>query len=136
MLIPVPVLSKVGLMAEELFIDWVDLEWCWRAKKCGYCIIGCADITIKHTLGDRIQKIGSNMYPIRSPIRHYYIVRNAINLALRCDYINSAMRINLLFKALLYLIGFIVLGKPHLKHIFYSIKGLCNGITNKLGECR
>ena len=30
--IPAKTLTKTGLMQENFFIDWVDLEWCWRAK--------------------------------------------------------------------------------------------------------
>ena len=134
LLIPVSALKTIGLMTEELFIDWVDLEWCWRANSYGYYILGCADIAIQHKLGDSSKKVGSNTYPIRSAIRHYYIVRNSIHLAQRCNCINTSMRINLLFKAVLYLIGFSLLGKPRLKHFYFSIKGLYHGITNKLGE--
>ena len=32
-LIPIEMFSKVGLLEETLFIDGVDHEWCWRAKK-------------------------------------------------------------------------------------------------------
>lgn len=31
MLVPVSTLKDVGLMKEELFIDYVDIEWCLRA---------------------------------------------------------------------------------------------------------
>ena len=30
------IILDVGLMDESLFIDWVDFEWCWRAKSKGY----------------------------------------------------------------------------------------------------
>ena len=51
-------LSYIGLMKEDLFIVWVDMEWCWRAKKRGYKIIGNADVIINHRLGDNVKNIG------------------------------------------------------------------------------
>jgi len=45
-------------MNEDLFIDWVDFEWCWRARKKGYKIIGNANVVITHQLGDAAVTIG------------------------------------------------------------------------------
>jgi rhamnosyltransferase len=131
--IPSGMFNYIGFMDEELFIDWVDLEWCWRARAKGYKIIGCADIVIEHSLGDRVRRFGSHSYPIRSPIRHYYIIRNAIHLALKSKYITFGMRVNILMKSIRYIIGFTILGKPHWKHFIYSLKGFYHGITRKLG---
>ena len=126
-------LDKIGLMDEALFIDWVDLEWCWRAKAKGYKIMGCADVVIKHTLGDAVVNIASKSYSIRSPMRHYYIARNAVYLALYNKHISAAMRINLLIKCVRYLVGFTALGKPHWRHFIFTTKGLYHGIIKRLG---
>lgn len=132
-IIPSEVFNYVGFMDEELFIDWVDLEWCWRARAKGYKIVGCADVVIEHFLGDVVKKVGLKSYPIRSPIRDYYIIRNAIHLALRSEYITFGMRVNILVKSIRYMIGFTILGKPHWKHFIYSLKGFYHGITRKVG---
>jgi len=132
-MIPIEIFRDVGLMYEELFIDWVDLEWCWRARSKGYKIIGCADVVIEHSLGDVVIEVGLKSYSIRSPIRDYYIIRNAIHLALRSKYINFGMRINILMKSVKYIIGFTILGKPHWKHFIFSLKGFYHGITKKMG---
>lgn len=132
-IIPSEMFNYIGFMDEDLFIDWVDLEWCWRARAKGYVIIGCADVVIEHSLGDVAKKVGLRSYPIRSPIRDYYIIRNAIHLALRSKYITFGMRLNLLMKPVKYTIGFTILGKPHWKHLIYSLKGFYHGITKKLG---
>ncbi|MBA7608259.1 hypothetical protein ES703_15435 [subsurface metagenome] len=126
-------LDKIGLMDEALFIDWVDLEWCWRAKANGYKIIGCADVVIEHTLGDVVVNFASKSYSIRSSIRHYYITRNAVYLALYNKHISAAMRINLLIKCVRYLVGFTALGKPHWKHFTFTMRGLYHGIIKRLG---
>ena len=133
MIIPSRVFAQVGLMNEKLFIDWVDFEWCWRARAKRFTVIGCADVVIQHSLGDVAKKVGSRSYPIRSPIRHYYIIRNGIFLALRSNAITFGMRINILAKSFRYLVGFTLLGKPHGKHFAYCLKGFYDGVIGRLG---
>jgi rhamnosyltransferase len=134
MIVPSDVFKSVGLMDEELFIDWVDLEWCWRARRKGYAIIGCADVVIDHTLGDMARKVGARSYPMRSPLRHYYIVRNAVYLALRSPVVTLGMRINLIAKSIKYIVGFTLLGKPHNKHLGYSLRGVYHGFIGRMGR--
>ena len=70
-------LSEIGLMKEDLFMDWIDFEWCWRATRKGYKIIGNANVVITHQLGEHAADIGFREVNLRSPVRHYYITRNA-----------------------------------------------------------
>jgi len=133
MIIPTKVFKDVGLMYEDLFLDWIDLEWCWRARAKGYKIIGNADVVIYHRLGDVGKKLGKRFYPVHSEIRHYYIIRNCVHLALRSPYINFLMRLNLLYKSIRNTIGYSILGTPHLKHFFYCLKGIFHGVIGRLG---
>ena len=127
-------LDDIGLMDEDLFIDWVDLEWCWRADKKGYKIIGNADVVITHQLGDEATNLGFREVNLRSPIRHYYITRNAFYLALNDKSLDKLHKITLFFKAFRYIIGFPLLSKPHLKHLKYVLLGFWHGITKQLGK--
>jgi rhamnosyltransferase len=46
-LIPATALQAVGWMREDFFIDWVDTEWCLRARDRGYRIYGvCAALLV------------------------------------------------------------------------------------------
>jgi rhamnosyltransferase len=127
-------LNDIGLMDEQLFIDWVDLEWCWRATKKGYKIIGDSDIVITHQLGDTIKKIGSREVGLRNPIRHYYITRNAFHLALRCKSLSIIYRTTLFFRAFRYILAYPLLSTPHLTHLRYVLLGFWHGIIGKLGK--
>lgn len=127
-------LNNIGLMDENLFIDWVDFEWCWRARKKGYKIIGNADVTIDHQLGDSSKDLGFREVNLRSPVRHYYITRNAFHLALRDKSLDLPHRIILFFKSFRYIIGYPILSKPHLKHLKYVLFGFYHGIIGKLGK--
>ena len=127
-------LNDIGLMREDLFIDWVDLEWCWRAKKKGYKIIGNANVVINHRLGDNSVNIGYRKINTRSYIRHYYITRNAFYLALYSKDLDILHRITLFFKSFRYILGYTLLAKPHLKNLKFTLKGFYHGITKKLGR--
>jgi len=127
-------LDDIGLFNSDLFIDWVDLEWCWRAVKKGYKIIGNADVIINHKLGDKAINLGFKILSQRSPLRQYYITRNAIHLALRCNSIGVFHRITLFLKSFRYILGFSIFMKPHTKNLRYTLKGFYHGIIGRLGK--
>src|SRR5262249_19594983 len=100
-LIPAEVLQSVGLMQEDLFIDWVDMEWCWRARNLhGLQVIGIGDVVIQHAVGDDVVALGSRKITIRSPLRHYYMIRNAIYLALYSAATTLPIRLEIALRAL------------------------------------
>lgn len=127
-------LEQVGFMMEDLFIDWVDIEWCWRARSLGYQIIGAANIVVNHSLGDESRNLGYREVNLRSPIRHYYITRNAFSLAFRSPHLNLGLRSVLLLRSLRYLIGFPLLSPPRVKNLRAVVAGLSDAIRGKLGK--
>jgi rhamnosyltransferase len=75
------VYKKLGPFRDEFFIDYVDTEYCLRAKQCGYDIIVACKAHLYHRLGNQQTKqIGPfEMHPTyHSPLRWYYISRNRI----------------------------------------------------------
>lgn len=127
-------LSKIGMMNEYLFIDWVDFEWCWRARKKGYKILVNANISIAHVLGDYSKDLKYRKVNLRSPSRHYYITRNAFYLATRNRNLDIIHRITLFLNSLKYLVGFPVLASPHYQNLRYVALGFYHGIIGRLGE--
>ena len=78
---------KVGKFKEELFIDYVDMDFCERllTQHCGQ--LGCLNgYSLKHTIGNPIwvnifgRRKGSMNHP---PIRYYYRYRNLFYLSRR-----------------------------------------------------
>ncbi|WP_104026785.1 glycosyltransferase family 2 protein, partial [Vibrio jasicida] len=51
-LISLSTLSEVGLMREDLFIDWVDIEWGERANSKGYSSYIIPSVVMAHSIGD------------------------------------------------------------------------------------
>lgn len=77
-LIPKSAFIQIGGMEEDLFIDLVDYEWCWRAEKMGYSTYVTQEVKMAHRLGeDRYHFLGKSI-GVPSPIRHYYQFRNTL----------------------------------------------------------
>jgi len=127
-------IPEIGLMKEELFIDWVDMEWYWRAVKKGYKIIGNADVVVVHRLGDKIKKLGYRFFYIKSSLRYYYITRNCVYLSLRCSSLDAIFKIGLFLRSFRYILGFSIFIEPHFKNLKYTLKGFYHGIIGKLGK--
>ena len=92
MVIPRTALDVVGGMWNELFIDHLDHEWCFRARAAGFSVVAATAVDMEHDMGDRGFILFGRYKPVqRSPLRHYYLVRNTLWLA-RCSFIPARWR--------------------------------------------
>ena len=127
-------LGDIGAMDEDLFIDWVDLEWCWRARHKGYQVIGSGDVEVNHSLGDTSRNIGYREVNLRSPLRHYYITRNAFSLALRTPYLSIVLRCILFLRSLRYPLAFPILSPPRWRNFCAVTAGIADALLGRLGK--
>lgn len=72
---------KVGAFREDLFIDMVDFEWCWRAHSLGFDTVRSSHIKMPHTLGSGVQTFAGLRYSLPNPKRCWYQARNLRVLA-------------------------------------------------------
>lgn len=73
----------VGPMMDALFIDGIDHEWCLRAGAKGLKVKISKEISMLHDMGDSDFNWFGEYKPLyKNPVRHFYIVRNAIYLGL------------------------------------------------------
>jgi len=75
--------QALGGLEESLFIDHVDTEWSFRLLAAGYELLGLPGVRFAHRMGrstTRIWLLGWRAWPSRSPIRHYYLYRNTLQL--------------------------------------------------------
>jgi rhamnosyltransferase len=126
------VASIIGLNREDLFIDWVDTEWCWRAYLSGYEIVQTGGVILEHFLGeDKVNFCGKQLTRHKL-FRSYYKIRNGIILAqsIRNWTIKRHLLLHIFKNALLVFFssgGFLA----KLKIIFHSIS---DGISKKGGK--
>ena len=131
--IPISVLDDVGLMREDLFIDFVDIEWCLRARAKGYEIVSFPQVEIAHHLGDSsISFMGTN-YPIHSPLRMYYYFRNAMYLY-RIKEIDWNWRLVDATRNLFRFLFYVLFVKNRPTYFKYIIKGYYHGLIKKMGK--
>lgn len=131
--IPISILDKVGLMREELFIDFVDIEWCLRARKKGYEVLAINKVMIDHYLGDYAVHFMGHNYPIHSPLRMYYYFRNAMYLY-RFGEIDWNWSVVDATRNLFYFLLYMLLVKNRITYFKYIIKGYYHGLIKKMGK--
>lgn len=132
-LIPIETYNTVGGMDDDLFIDAVDFEYCWRVVNNGFIIIKNVDSLIAHKLGNGISSLFFIKYISPSPIRHYYQFRNLL-LLFRKSYVPFYWKISTLIKCLLSLIFLPFLFEQKNSRFRYMIKGISDGMLSKKGR--
>lgn len=131
--IPMSVLDDVGLMREELFIDFIDIEWCLRARAKGYEIVSFSRVVIEHHLGDSsISFMGTN-YPIHSPLRMYYYFRNAMYLY-RLKEIDWNWRLVDAARNLFLFLIYMLFVKDRGNYFRYITRGYYHGLIKRMGK--
>ena len=68
--------NEVGNMDDDLFIDLVDHEWCWRAKSLGYTCYQTSCVMLNHKVGNCNKALLGFPIIISAPFRYYYKYRN------------------------------------------------------------
>jgi len=133
-LIPKKVYDTIGSMDDNLFIDAVDSEYCWRIRKNGFLVIKNNDALLAHKLGDGKQKIlGILNVGVPSPIRHYYQVRNTL-LLFRRNYVPSYWKYSGIVKVVFKLFVYPFTLNKGLERFKYIIKGIKDGILGRSGK--
>ena len=128
--IPLKVLNDVGLMKEKLFIDYIDIEWCLRAKKKNYKVLIFKNTEILQSLGSCKINLFGNVYPIHSPSRMYYNFRNSIILY-KLNYINLNWKTIDSLRNIFRMLFYILFTNDRLTYLKYISKGVYHGIINK-----
>ncbi|WP_373421708.1 glycosyltransferase family 2 protein [Burkholderia multivorans] len=124
--------AAIGPMDESLFIDFVDLEWCVRARSKGYVVLGVPALRLSHELGGEPVQVFGRRYPGHSPVRHYYLFRNAVAL-IRRGYVPLSWKSTELVKMPIRLAIYGLFMRPRLAHLRMSLLGIWHGFIGRAG---
>jgi rhamnosyltransferase len=124
--------DDIGPMEDELFIDFVDLEWCIRARSKGYAVLGAPTLRLQHSLGGQPVVIFGRAYPSHSPLRHYYLFRNAMAL-IRRSYVPWSWKSTELVKFPGRLVIYGLFMHPRMVHLRMAALGIWHGLTGRMG---
>ena len=132
-LIPIETLDRVGLMRESMFIDLVDIEWCFRARAAGYRAFGVCDARLSHSLGESPKRVFGRALATHSPTRNYYFYRNAIWL-FRQNYVPAVWKRivagQMLKRYLIFPLGV----RPRWEYLKMMTLGIWHGLTGRSGS--
>ncbi len=119
--------DMVGLYEERLFIDLVDSEWCWRAKKFGRTTYMTRRVRLNHSMGQKYRRIGNFAYGLSSPKRYYYQYRNTLWMLAR-SYVPFRWKYRIFLRRIFDMFLYpLITPKGKKEVLLYMIKGIYDG---------
>lgn len=125
--------DDIGEMDAAFFIDYVDVEWCARARSRGFELYGLADAKMEHTIGRGCMRIMGRGIPVPMPYRHYYLTRNAVLLG-RKPYLSWRWRLHLIYRVTAQLVLFTLLAAPRTERFAWMMRGILDGLRGRAGR--
>lgn len=132
-LISMKALSEIGTMNASLFIEYVDVDWGLRAKLAGFELFGVCSAKMKHCIGDESTSALGRVAPVHTPLRHYYLFRNAVWLC-RQSNIPVRWRIAVALNAGIKFAFFMLMVPPRFQRLKMIMLGIKDGIAGKMGK--
>lgn len=133
-LIRAEVFRNAGLMREDLFIGFIDFEYCFRAKKFGYDTIVSKKAIMKHKMGDKQIDILGRKIGIYSPFRRYFDCRNTLLIQNDGIFPKALRRYYLKLLCGKILVS-LIYGPHRFQQLRYCLRGLIDGINGISGKC-
>ncbi|TRY30780.1 glycosyltransferase family 2 protein [Aliiglaciecola sp. M165] len=135
MMIDLAALDSIGMKDEQLFIDGVDHEWCWRARTHNLLVAIADKVEMVHRLGDSRGKFAGITYKVGTPVRLYYQFRNILVLSRR-DYVPGYWKFRNLCVIPIRFFANCVLQNNRIERLKFMLCGLWDGICNRQGSYR
>ncbi|WP_270656139.1 glycosyltransferase family 2 protein [Aeromonas sp. Y293-4] len=132
-LIRTSVFNEVGLMLDELFIDWVDIEWGERCAHDGFNSYMIPSIVMNHSIGDEYVNYLGRKINLHSDFRNYFIVRNAVYL-LKLKKIKSNLKLSLFIKIPQYVFFYSLFSKRKCYSFFLLLRAIGDGAIGKMDK--
>jgi rhamnosyltransferase len=136
-LISLDIFEKIGPFRDDLFIDFVDTEYCLRARAKGYKVLKMRSVLMQHKIGS----VTMHNLPWRitgtsnhSPLRRYYMMRNNIIVARKYFCKDPLWVVGSLITRLKSTILLVCFEKQRLIKLKYSALGFIDGLSGKLNR--
>ena len=129
----VEIANRIGGFDENLFIDEVDNEFCYRARLNGYKILQLNKIKLQHHLGNPIpiKLFGRNYAALNhGAVRKYYISRNNIYIMKKYP----KVRLYCMTELIKLFIKTLWTEPDKWKRTQYMIKGIRDGVEGNMGK--
>jgi rhamnosyltransferase len=124
-------LRQVGGFEDRLFVSYVDVEWCLRARNKGFtAYIDCAT-EMRHEFGEADQKrlLGKTVIPYR-PIRYFYQTQSWV-LLLSFRHIPFGWKLKITYWVLAQILALMLTpNRESLNKLWHSVRGVLSGIRS------
>lgn len=125
----------VGQFMEPLFIDHVDLEWCYRAAQHGLEFFGIPAIQMRHRMGNGHVRFLGRLHPIHSATRDFFVFRNSVIL-LGLKHIPLRWKINEVLRLIPRCIFYGLINGTLVQHVSSCMRGIAAGISHHLNRSK
>ena len=132
-LIPCRVWQAVGPMNESYFIDWVDIEWCARARHQGFALLMDGASQMVHSIGEVSRPLLWRRFHLHAPLRNYYLLRNALLLARQSQFA-MGWRLHHVLYALRVILASFLWGQQRSERLGFVWRGLLDGLRGRAGK--
>ena len=132
-LIPHDVWKITGPMNADLFIDWVDVELCGRARLAGYTLLMDGDAVLRHRIGNRSQAVLGRHFHVHAPFRHYFVLRNAL-IIWRDKRFPQGWRTHHMLYALRVILANLLFAPQRMSRLQCVVRGLFDGCAGRTGH--
>lgn len=134
-LVPLAALAHSGAFRCDLFIDYVDIEWCLRCRRQGLKVFVAGSARLLHNLGERVMRVFGREVPVHSSLRHYYVMRNSVAL-LRMSWVERGWKRYDAWVLMQRLVFHTLFSRPPGVHLVWMLRGLRDGWRGRLGPLR
>lgn len=137
-LVKTAIWKKIGGYKEDLFVMWVDHEFCFRLLRAGYKTLLVPSAIIEETAGPKpiVKSFFNKKFVVAhySAIRYYYMYRNSVYIYKTYWRLVPGWLFKNFISEIFSFIKIILFEEQKLKKIAFIAKGYFDGFRNKLGE--
>jgi rhamnosyltransferase len=128
--------KELGDFDEDLFLDMIDFDICWRARAAGMVVMVDRSIKMVHEVGQGTIKTPFKILPISSPIRNYYQLRNILHLVMY-KYSYSKIKIfYYLFRRTANIFINLIFADKKLLRLKYNYLGMRDAFKKNMGKAK
>jgi rhamnosyltransferase len=126
------VFDVAGVFDPDLFIDFVDVEWCLRCRHHGIPIHIVPGAVMRHSIGTRNHRLGPLTILVHGPTRCYYQIRNSF-LLLRKRHIPLIFSLKQIVFVILNRMALLIWAEDRPAYLRAYLSGVWDGLNGVTG---
>lgn len=132
-LIDLRAIDQIGEFTDSLFIDYVDTEWCWRARRNQLRLLGVGAAKMHHNLGEAHFMAFGKPRVLHPPFRLYYQIRNQWWMILQ-PWVGWRWRAADIIRSAKIFLAIAIFAPERRKRISYMCKGFFHALLSRMNK--